>query len=105
MVRRTKKDALATRASLLDAAERLFLAKGVSRTSLNDIAVGAGTPRGAIYWHSKDKAALINATMARGTPPPGRRRRKSPRRSTSSGPRRTTLSTPPACTCTGWPAG
>jgi TetR/AcrR family acrAB operon transcriptional repressor len=69
MVRRTKEDALATRSSLLDAAERLFQAKGVSRTSLNDIAVQAGTTRGAIYWHFKDKADLFNAMMARVTLP------------------------------------
>ena len=69
MVRRTKEDALATRASLLDAAERLFQAKGVSRTSLNDIALEAGTTRGAIYWHFKDKADLFNAMMARVTLP------------------------------------
>ena len=69
MARRTKEDALATRASLLDAAERLFLDKGVSRTSLNDIALAAGTTRGAIYWHFKDKADLFNAMMARVTLP------------------------------------
>ena len=69
MVRRTKQDALATRASLLDAAERLFQAKGVSRTSLNDIALQAGTTRGAIYWHFNDKADLFNAMMARVTLP------------------------------------
>ena len=65
MVRRTKVDALATRNSLLDAAELLFQAYGVSRTSLNDIAVAAGTTRGAIYWHFKDKADLFNAMMDR----------------------------------------
>jgi TetR/AcrR family acrAB operon transcriptional repressor len=69
MVRRTKEEALATRSSLLDAAERLFQAKGVSGTSLNDIAVEAGTSRGAIYWHFKDKADLFNAMMARVTLP------------------------------------
>jgi TetR/AcrR family acrAB operon transcriptional repressor len=69
MVRRTKEEALATRASLLDAAERLFLAKGVSGTSLNDIAVAAGTTRGAIYWHFRDKADLFNAMMDRVTLP------------------------------------
>jgi TetR/AcrR family acrAB operon transcriptional repressor len=57
MVRRTKTEALETRNSLLDAAEHLFQARGVSRTSLNDIANEAGTTRGAIYWHFKDKAA------------------------------------------------
>ena len=65
MVRRSKEDALATRNSLLDAAERVFLAQGVAGTSLNDIAVAAGTTRGAIDWHFKDKADLFNAMMDR----------------------------------------
>ena len=65
MVRRTKADAQATRCSLLDAAEQLFHLRGVSRTSLNEIAVAAGTTRGAIYWHFKDKADLFNAMMER----------------------------------------
>ena len=65
MARRTKEDALATRSQLLDAAERVFLAQGVAGTSLNDIAVAAGTTRGAIYWHFKDKADLFNAMMDR----------------------------------------
>lgn len=69
MVRRTKTEALATRNSLLDAAEQLFQARGVSRTSLNDIAMAAGTTRGAIYWHFKDKADLFNAMMERVTMP------------------------------------
>ena len=65
MPRRTKEDALATRESLLDAAERVFQQKGVSATSLADIAMEAGTTRGAIYWHFKDKADLFNAMMER----------------------------------------
>lgn len=65
MARRTKEDALATRNCLLDAAERVFLAQGVAGTSLNDIAVEAGTTRGAIYWHFRDKADLFNAMMDR----------------------------------------
>jgi TetR/AcrR family acrAB operon transcriptional repressor len=65
MVRRSKEDALATRNSLLDAAERVFLAQGVAGTSLNDIALAAGTTRGAIYWHFRDKADLFNAMMDR----------------------------------------
>jgi TetR/AcrR family transcriptional regulator, acrAB operon repressor len=65
MARRSKEDALATRNSLLDAAERMFLAQGVAGTSLNDIAVAAGTTRGAIYWHFRDKADLFNAMMDR----------------------------------------
>lgn len=69
MARRTKEEALATRHKLLDAAEHLFQAQGVSRTSLQDIARRAGATRGAIYWHFKDKADLFNAMMKRVTLP------------------------------------
>ncbi|SDZ81655.1 MULTISPECIES: TetR family transcriptional regulator [Acidovorax] len=69
MARRTKADAQTTRNNLLDAAEQLFQSRGVSHTSLNDIAVAAGTTRGAIYWHFKDKADLFNAMMERVTLP------------------------------------
>lgn len=65
MVRKTKEEAQATRCALLDAAERLFLAQGVSRTSLQDIAGAAGVTRGAVYWHFKDKSDLVNAMMDR----------------------------------------
>jgi TetR/AcrR family acrAB operon transcriptional repressor len=65
MARRTKEDALSTRNSLLDAAEHVFQAQGVSATSLSDIAAKAGTTRGAIYWHFKDKADLFNAMIER----------------------------------------
>jgi TetR/AcrR family acrAB operon transcriptional repressor len=37
----------------------------VAGTSLNDIALEAGTTRGAIYWHFRDKADLFNAMMDR----------------------------------------
>jgi TetR/AcrR family acrAB operon transcriptional repressor len=69
LVRRTKEEALATRHRLLDAAEVLFLAKGVSHTSLQDIAREAEATRGAVYWHFKDKADLFNAMMDRVTLP------------------------------------
>ncbi len=69
MVRRTKEDAIATRNGLIDAAERVFYDKGVSRASLSDIALAAGTTRGAIYWHFKDKVDLFNAMMDRVTLP------------------------------------
>jgi TetR/AcrR family transcriptional regulator, acrAB operon repressor len=65
MVRRTKEEALETRDRLLDTAERVFLAKGVSHTSLDDIAEAAGLTRGAIYWHFKNKADLFDAMMQR----------------------------------------
>jgi len=65
VARRTKEEALATRHRLLDAAELLFQAQGVSQTSLQQIAQQAGATRGAIYWHFKDKADLFNAMMER----------------------------------------
>ncbi|CAN7192493.1 TetR family transcriptional regulator [Acidovorax sp. Leaf78] len=69
MARRTKEDAIATRSSLIDAAEQVFGEKGVSRASLSDIAQAAGATRGAIYWHFKDKVDLFNAMMDRVTLP------------------------------------
>jgi TetR/AcrR family acrAB operon transcriptional repressor len=69
MVRRTKEEAAATRDSILNAAEKLFVEQGVSRTTLQHIASEAGVTRGAIYWHFDDKSALFNAMMERATLP------------------------------------
>src|SRR5438067_9325832 len=69
MARRTKEEAAATRDSILDAAEKLFVEQGVSRTTLQHIASAAGVTRGAIYWHFDDKGALFNAMMDRATLP------------------------------------
>ncbi len=65
MVRRTKEEAQATRQQIIDAAEREFARRGVSHTSLQDIALAAGLTRGAIYWHFKDKVELFEAMLAR----------------------------------------
>jgi TetR/AcrR family acrAB operon transcriptional repressor len=69
MVRRTKEEAQATRSHILDTAELVFEARGVSGTSLAEIAKAAGLTRGAIYWHFEDKADLFNAMMDRATLP------------------------------------
>ena len=69
MPRRTKDEAVETRNEILDAAERVFSARGVSRTSLADIAEAASVTRGAIYWHFKDKADLFCEMVARVTMP------------------------------------
>ena len=69
MARRTKEDAQTTRTQLMDAALHLFAKQGVSRTSLQDIALAAGATRGAIYWHFKNKADLFNALMDSATLP------------------------------------
>jgi TetR/AcrR family acrAB operon transcriptional repressor len=65
MARRTKEEAQATRSSILDTAERIFSEKGVSHTSLADIANAAGVTRGAIYWHFKNKCEVFTAMMDR----------------------------------------
>lgn len=65
MARRTKQEAHATREQLLDAAEALFLSRGLGQTVLQDIALAAGVTRGAIYWHFADKVALVQALLER----------------------------------------
>ena len=65
MVRRTKEDAQKTRDDILGAAEVCFHRKGISRTSLSEIATAAGVTRGAIYWHFQDKSALVGALLER----------------------------------------
>ena len=69
MVRRTKNEALETRHRILDVAERVFSERGVTRTSLADIAKASGVTRGAIYWHFADKADLFCNMVARITMP------------------------------------
>ncbi len=65
MVRRTKEEAQETYVALLDAAEHVFSEKGVTKTTLSDVASAAGLTRGAIYWHFKDKTALFQAMCDR----------------------------------------
>lgn len=69
MARKTKEDAQVTRALILDAAERVFHRRGVSRTTLQEIAQEAGLTRGAIYWHFENKGELFHAMMERVTLP------------------------------------
>ncbi|OYY95864.1 MAG: hypothetical protein B7Y41_00840 [Hydrogenophilales bacterium 28-61-23] len=69
MARRTKEAAQETRTHLLDTAEIVFREKGVTRTSLSDIASAAGVTRGAIYWHFENKADLFLAMCDRATLP------------------------------------
>ena len=65
MARRTRDEAAETRNSILDAAEHVFSKRGVSHTSLEDIARAAGVTRGAIYWHFKNKSELFTAMVNR----------------------------------------
>lgn len=65
MVRRTKAESEATRESLLDAAEHVFLQRGVDNASLEEIARQAGVTRGAFYWHFKNKEDVFDAMLSR----------------------------------------
>lgn len=61
MARKTKEEAERTYYQLLDAAIEEFIERGVSQTTLLQIASRAGLTRGAIYWHFKNKDELIMA--------------------------------------------
>ena len=65
MARRTKDEANETRDAILNAAEKMFYARGVSRTTLEQIARAAGVTRGAVYWHFKDKLELCTVMTDR----------------------------------------
>lgn len=69
-MRRTKEDSERTRQTILDSAEGLFFAKGVSNTSLEEIARAAGVTRGAVYWHFQNKAHLFNDMLNQVRLPP-----------------------------------
>lgn len=60
-MRRTKEDAEKTRKAILESALEVFHSRGVSNSSLIEIAEHAGVTRGAIYWHFKDKQSLYFA--------------------------------------------
>lgn len=65
MARRTKMEAEQTREQIIDAAEELFLTRGVARATLEQIAQAAGVTRGAIYWHFRNKTDLFDAMYCR----------------------------------------
>lgn len=69
MARRTKEEAQETRLQIIDAAEQCFHDKGVSRTTMADIASAAGVTRGAIYWHFENKTDVFQAMLDRLTQP------------------------------------
>lgn len=61
MVRKTKEDAEITRQRIINSAREVFLARGVSKTTLEQIAAHAGVTRGAVYWHFTSKTEIFNA--------------------------------------------
>jgi AcrR family transcriptional regulator len=53
------------RAEILDAAFAIFIERGYSNTSLNDIIAGAGYSKGMFYHHFTSKEALLEALFDR----------------------------------------
>lgn len=62
---RIVKEAAIRRNEILDAAERLFVAKGFDQTSTNDILAEVGIARGTLYYHFKSKEEILNAMIQR----------------------------------------
>jgi len=60
-MRRTKEASLQTRGRILSAARREFAARGVTRTTMQDVAAAAGVTRGAVYFHFAGKRDLFRA--------------------------------------------
>ena len=52
-----------SRARYVDGAIRLFVEGGYSGTSVDDIAKSLGVTKGALYFHFKDKAALLEECL------------------------------------------
>ncbi len=58
--RKTKEEVIIEfrRSSILDAAYRLFIAKGFESTTIDDIALGAGVAKGTVYLYYKSKTSV-----------------------------------------------
>jgi AcrR family transcriptional regulator len=53
------------RLEILDAGERVFLAKGVAKASVDDIVAAAGVAKGTFYLYFASKEALVHALRER----------------------------------------
>jgi TetR/AcrR family transcriptional regulator, acrAB operon repressor len=60
-MRRTKEDSQKTRQLILRSARAVFAERGVSKTTMEQIAAAAGVTRGAIYGHFANKSSLFFA--------------------------------------------
>ena len=62
---RIVKDAESRREEILDAAERLFAAKGFDDTSTGDILDAVGIARGMLYYHFSSKEEILDGVIQR----------------------------------------
>lgn len=62
---RIVKEAEIRREEILDAAEKLFAAKGFDNTSTGDILDAVGIARGTLYYHFKSKEDILDGVIQR----------------------------------------
>jgi AcrR family transcriptional regulator len=53
------------RRQILDAAEKVFVARGIDKARMDDIVEESGLSKGALYWYFKSKDAIIRAVVDR----------------------------------------
>ena len=58
-MKRTKKEALETRANILESALDILSVKNFANTSVTEISKRAGLTKGAFYWHFRNKSDLL----------------------------------------------
>ncbi|ORV05563.1 TetR/AcrR family transcriptional regulator [Mycolicibacterium fallax] len=63
--RRRRVNGEASRAKILDAAAEIAVERGYDGTSIALVSAKCGLPASSIYWHFRDKDALIAAVIAR----------------------------------------
>ncbi|MBV0934618.1 TetR family transcriptional regulator [Marinobacterium weihaiense] len=59
MARKTPEEAARTRRHLIDTALVLFSRQGIENTTLKQVAAAAGVTHGALYWHFRNRADLL----------------------------------------------
>ena len=64
-MKRTKAEAEQTRDAIIAAAITVFLERGFSRATFDEIARTAGVTRGAVYWHFNSKLEIFDALERR----------------------------------------
>lgn len=64
---RTSKPAAERRTEILNAAQHLFITKGVQATSVQDILAAVGIAKGTLYYHFPSKEEILRALIARTT--------------------------------------
>jgi len=62
-LKKTKEESKATKEKIIEGALYIFLEKGFSQTSIEDIVKPLNLTRGAFYWHFKDKDDVFRSII------------------------------------------